>query len=118
MEKPEAIVKDIENYLTAQKIDKVVKEMVVSTLHNKPENVPLHMVKHLITKAKDMDGDGVAVATSEDGVATVAFTHSEAAGQQFLVGKGVPQLFAELLQRIAQERPDDVGGFIIEHLSR
>lgn len=43
MEKPEHVVKELENYLAQQKIDKVVKEMVVSVLHSKPESIEQHM---------------------------------------------------------------------------
>lgn len=43
MEKPENIVKDVENYLRTTNVDKVVKEMVVSVLHNKPASVEQHM---------------------------------------------------------------------------
>ncbi|GIL58230.1 hypothetical protein Vafri_13294 [Volvox africanus] len=98
LEKPDNVVKEIENYLAQQRIDKVVKEMVVSVLHSKPESVEQHMLKHLLTKTKEAEGE-VAASSTDDGV-HVAFTVKEEARQQYLISKGVHVLFAELLQRL------------------
>ncbi|GFR44628.1 hypothetical protein Agub_g5916, partial [Astrephomene gubernaculifera] len=105
MERPEVIVKDIENYLSSQRIDKMVKEMVVSVLHSKPENVQAHMIKHLLMKTNDAEGE-IAISSTEDG-GRVAFTHSDAACQKYLMSKGVHELFAELLQRVSTVVPYD-----------
>ncbi|GLC36702.1 hypothetical protein PLESTB_000132300 [Pleodorina starrii] len=116
IEKPDNVVRDIENYLAHQRIDKIVKEMVVSVLHEKPESVEQHMLKHLLTRTAEADGE-VAASSTDDGV-HVAFVHKEEAKQQYLISKGVHELFAELLQRLAQEQPEDVAGFIASHLTQ
>ncbi|KAG2448911.1 hypothetical protein HYH02_006259 [Chlamydomonas schloesseri] len=113
MEKPENIVKDVENYLQTTKIDKVVKEMVVSVLHNKPTSVEDHMVKHLVGKVKQSSGEA-AIATAEDG-SGVAVVHPDPGTQAYLASKGVADMLASIVQRLAAERPDDVPGFIASY---
>ncbi|EFJ49257.1 hypothetical protein VOLCADRAFT_89984 [Volvox carteri f. nagariensis] len=62
-------------------------------------------LKHLMLKTKDAAGE-VAVSSTEDGV-SVAFAHKDEDRQQYLISKGVHELFAELIQQGADSRDTD-----------
>jgi hypothetical protein len=99
MAKPDEVVKGLESYITSHPIDKVVKQLAISVLAEKPDSVELHMLRDLIRHPNVQDAQlPVAVASSADCRVVVQCDDGEA--QSYFARAGVPQLFARLLGEV------------------